>query len=102
VPTKVEWLQGLLRQNPYPQQIDGFFRQFAAIRRHDTLERLSAIQCPVLVAVGEDDRIVPPRYARQLADHIPQARYEVLPGVGHAPPIEDPRRFNRLLAEFLG
>jgi pimeloyl-ACP methyl ester carboxylesterase len=101
IPERVEWLRALLRQNPYPQRIDGFFRQFEAIRQHDTLERLPAIRCPVLVAVGEDDLIAPPRYSRQLAERMPQARLEVLPGVGHAPPIEAARPFNQLLAEFL-
>jgi pimeloyl-ACP methyl ester carboxylesterase len=56
----------------------------------------------VLVAVGEDDLIVPPRYSREIAARLPQARLELLSGVGHAPPIEDPRTFNRLLAAFLG
>ncbi len=63
--TKVEWLRALLRQNPYPQRIDGFFRQFDAIRRHNTMDRLTALHCPVLVAAGEDDRIAPPRYSQQ-------------------------------------
>jgi pimeloyl-ACP methyl ester carboxylesterase len=100
-PERVEWLRALLRQNPYPQRIDGFFRQFEAIRQHDTLDRLPAIQCPVLVAVGEDDMIAPPRYSRQIAERLPHARLEVLAGVGHAPPIEAPRVFNQLLGEFL-
>jgi pimeloyl-ACP methyl ester carboxylesterase len=100
-PTKVDWLRGLLRQNPHPQRIDGFFRQIGAIGRHDVLGRLAAVRCPVLVASGEDDRLIPPRYARELAAALPQARLELLPGVGHAPPIEDPRGFNRLLADFL-
>ena len=101
VPDRVEWLRALLQQNPHPQRIDGFFRQFAAIRQHDTLERLPAIRCPVLVAVGEDDQIAPPRYSRQLAERLPHARLELLPGVGHAPPIEGPRPFNQLLGDFL-
>jgi 3-oxoadipate enol-lactonase len=100
--TKVEWLRALLRTGPYPQRIDGFFRQFAAMERHDALERLPRVACPVLVAVGEDDLIVPPRYSREIAARLPQARLELLGGVGHAPPIEDPRTFNRLLAAFLG
>jgi pimeloyl-ACP methyl ester carboxylesterase len=99
--SKVEWLRGFLRQAPYPQRIDGFFRQFEAMRSHDTLDRLGALRCPVLVAVGEDDQIAPPRYARQLAERIPNARLELLPGVGHAPPIENARGFNRLLGDFL-
>jgi pimeloyl-ACP methyl ester carboxylesterase len=100
--TKVEWLRALLRQSPYPQRIDGFFRQFAAMERYDALERLGQLRCPVLVVVGEDDLIVPPRYSREIAARLPQARLELLSGVGHAPPIEDPRTFNRLLAGFLG
>jgi pimeloyl-ACP methyl ester carboxylesterase len=99
--TKVEWLRALLRQNPYPQRIDGFFRQFDAIRRHDTLERLERLHCPALVCVGKDDRIAPPRYSQQLAAAVPQAKLDILPRVGHAPPIEDPRGFNRLLGEWL-
>jgi 3-oxoadipate enol-lactonase len=100
-PGRVEWLKALLQGNPHAQRLDGFFRQFDAIRKHDTLGRLKEIRCPVLVAVGEDDMIAPPRYARQLAERLPQARLEVLPEVGHAPPIEAPRPFNRLLDEFL-
>jgi pimeloyl-ACP methyl ester carboxylesterase len=101
-PERVEWLKALLAQNPHPQKIEGFFRQFEAIRGHDTLDRLSAITCPVLIAGGEDDCIAPPRYARQLAELLPKARLEIMPGIGHAPPIEDPRGFNRLLEGFLG
>jgi pimeloyl-ACP methyl ester carboxylesterase len=100
-PGRVEWLKALLHGNPHAQRLDGFFRQFDAIRKHDTTGRLKEVRCPALVAVGEDDMIVPPRYARQLAGLLPQARLEVLPEVGHAPPIEAPRPFNRLLDDFL-
>lgn len=98
---KVEWLRAILKQNPYPQKIEGFFRQFEAIRGFDALDRLPALKCPVLVAAGEHDRIAPPRYAQQISGKLPQARLEILPDIGHAPPIEDPRNFNRLLEEFL-
>jgi pimeloyl-ACP methyl ester carboxylesterase len=55
----------------------------------------------VLVVAGEDDTLTPARYARKMVERLPQARLEILPGVGHAPPIEAPRPFNRLLSEFL-
>lgn len=100
-PARVEWLRALFRQSPHPQPIDGFFRQLDAIRRHDTLDRLREIVCPVLVAVGEDDQVIPPRYSRRLAEHLCEARLVVLPGLGHAPPIEDPQQFNQLLGDFL-
>lgn len=99
---RAEWLKAILGQHPHPQKIDGFFRQFEAIRAHDVLDRLRQMQCPVLVAAGEDDMIAPPRYARQIAERIAGARLEILPGIGHAPPIEDARAFNGLLERFLG
>jgi pimeloyl-ACP methyl ester carboxylesterase len=99
--SKVEWLKAFLRQSAFPQKIDSFFRQIDAIRAHDVLNRVSAIRCPVLVVVGEDDLITPPRYAEQLARAVPQARLETLPGVGHSPVLEDSRGFSRLLDEFL-
>jgi pimeloyl-ACP methyl ester carboxylesterase len=96
-----DWLRTLLRQNPHPQRLDGFFRQLEAIRGHNTVDRLAEIRCPVLAAAGEDDMVCPARYARQLSAAITGSRLEILPRVGHAPPIEDPRTFNRLLREFI-
>jgi pimeloyl-ACP methyl ester carboxylesterase len=101
-PSKLEWLQAFLGQCAFPQTIDGFFRQLDAVRGHDVLGRASAIRCPAMVVVGEDDRIAPLRYAEQLAGCIPRAGLHVLPGVGHSPVLEDSRGFSRLLDDFLG
>lgn len=98
---RASWLRALLRQNPHPQQLDGFLRQLDALGRHDATDRLGGLTCPVLVLAGEDDCVAPLRYSRQLQALIPQAQLTVLRGVGHAPPIEDPGRFNDRLAEFL-
>lgn len=100
-PERVEWLRVLLRQNPHPQRLEGFVRQLEAVRGHDTLNRLSSIRCPVFVATGEDDMIAPPRYAKQLVAGLPNARLAILPGIGHAPPIEDGRGFKKVLRDFL-
>jgi pimeloyl-ACP methyl ester carboxylesterase len=101
-PERVAWLNWLLRQNPNPQRLDGFQRQLEATRGHDALERLPDIRCPVLLLAGEDDSIAPPRFSAQLRQAIPHAQLVVLPGVGHAPAIEDAGQFNARLAEFLG
>jgi pimeloyl-ACP methyl ester carboxylesterase len=100
-PGAVEWLKALFYRNPHPQRAEGFFRQIDAIRTHDALDRLGQVRCPVLVVAGEDDTLTPARYARKMVERLPSARLEILPGVGHAPPIEAPRPFNRLLSEFL-
>lgn len=98
---RVSWLRALLRQNPYPQRLDGFLRQLEALGRHDAAERLPQIACPVLVMGGEDDCIAPPRFSREIQALIPQAQLIVSPGAGHAPPLEDPTTFNSRLEEFL-
>ncbi len=51
--------------------------------------------------VGELDTETPPEYAERLARGLRHARLEVIPGVGHLTPAEDPRRFNQLVDEFL-
>jgi len=98
---RVSWLCWLLRQNPHPQRLDGFLRQLDAIRRHDTLERLSQIHCPVLILAGEDDLIAPRRFGQELQQKIPHAQLVMVPRVGHAFPIEDPGQFNAHLRAFL-
>jgi pimeloyl-ACP methyl ester carboxylesterase len=95
------WLRWLLHQTPHSQRLDGFLRQLEAIRGHDTLDRLAGIACPTLILSGEDDGVMPPRYARQLAERLPHAELVVIPEVGHALPFEAPAAFRTHLADFL-
>jgi pimeloyl-ACP methyl ester carboxylesterase len=60
-----------------------------------------AIATPSLLVWGSRDPILPVRDARALAERMPDARLEVLEGVGHCPMFERPERFNELLAAFV-
>ncbi|MBC8196032.1 MAG: alpha/beta fold hydrolase [Acidimicrobiia bacterium] len=76
----------------------------AAVRclpSHDVRDRLADIPCPTLVAVGDLDTETPPAYSRWLADGIPGARYEEIPGAGHLSNLESPNEVNSLVAGFL-
>jgi pimeloyl-ACP methyl ester carboxylesterase len=57
--------------------------QIAAMRGHDTRERLHELKMPVLVMHGEDDALIPPENARELARLIPGAELVLLPDCGH-------------------
>lgn len=46
---------------------------------------LPDISAPALVIHGERDQLVPVGAARYLAEHLPQARLEIIPRAGHAP-----------------
>ena len=93
----------LLASNPYPVGPEAYARQAAAYRRFDALERLFAITAPTLVVVGEQDLLTPPWIAREVADAIPGARFEVIRGDGssHLAAIERSDDFNRLVSDFL-
>ena len=82
---------------------EAYARQADAYGRFDALDRLGAITAPTLVIVGEQDLLTPPWIAREVADAIPEARFEVICGAGssHVVPIERPDDFNRLVSDFL-
>ncbi|WP_171111997.1 MULTISPECIES: alpha/beta hydrolase [Streptomyces] len=85
---------------PHPQSTEAFQRQLEAFRTHDTLDRLAQITAPALVLAGELDRVAPPRLGRVVAEGIPEARFEVLPGEAHQPFQEVPDVFNARVDAF--
>ena len=59
--------------------------------------RYPEIRMPVAILVGDSDRVVSPSiHAMQLAKVLPNARIDVLAGVGHLPQEASPERFRKL------
>lgn len=53
--------------------------------RYDSLSRIGAVRCPILILHGGDDRLIPLSHARRLAAAAPEtARLCVVPDAGHA------------------
>lgn len=65
------------------------------------LEAASRVRCPVLLVLGREDRMTPPRAARELADAIPSSRTVVLDACGHMSMIERPDRVLDALGEAI-
>lgn len=63
------------------------------------LDAAAKITCPVLLVLGEIDRMTPPSAARELAARFAESRMVVLPGTGHMMMIEQPDRTLDALAE---
>jgi len=93
----------LLASNPNPIDPEAYDRQAQAYLRFDALARLGGIDAPTLVIVGEQDLLTPPWIAREVADGIPGARFEILTGDGssHVMPLERPDDFNEVVMNFL-
>ena len=61
---------------------------------------LGAISTPTLVLHGSNTRPWFVTSARYVADHVPNARIQEVPGAGHAAPLTHPQALAKLLAEF--
>lgn len=73
----------------------------AALVQFDRRASLPAIGVPTLVLAGEHDGNAPPAVMQKMAERIPGARYQCLPGAGHLASMERPRLFNEAVLRFL-
>jgi pimeloyl-ACP methyl ester carboxylesterase len=64
-------------------------------------DRLSEIQAPSLVVVGDSDQPFTLAAADLLASELPNARKVVMRGTAHLPNMERPEEFNGIVLEFL-
>jgi pimeloyl-ACP methyl ester carboxylesterase len=65
------------------------------------LNRLAGIAQPVLVAHGDNDRMVPTRNSHLLAEHLPDARLRLYPDAGHGFLFQYPLDFAAEVQTFL-
>ena len=56
---------------------------------------------PTMILVGEEDQATPPALAEELHGLIPGSTLTMLPGLAHAPQIQDPAGFVSATREFL-
>ena len=71
-----------------------------AAREIDDDDVLRALEVPLLVTHGRADSVVLPAMAEHVLATCPTAGASWYDGVGHAPHLEEPERFNRELAEL--
>lgn len=80
---------------------DGY-RQAVELLMNGTIHVDAAeIGLPVTVVVGGADTVTPPEGCRKVAESFANARFEILPGLGHASYVEGPEAFNAVLSEHL-
>ena len=81
--------------------LGGYLASCAALRDADFRGKLSTIHVPTLVLSGEHDRATPPALGRELAAEIRGARFEVIAGAAHLPPLEQPAAMSAAIQTFL-
>ena len=69
--------------------------------RVDSRPTLAAIDVPVLVLVGDEDRLTPPADAEAMVGTLTNARLTRIPDAGHLAPLERPETVAQELVSFL-
>ena len=82
-----------------PQEV--LYGDFLACDSFDVMDRVGEIRQPVLVICGEEDHMTPLRYAHYLIERIGDALLEIVPGAGHMVMLEQPRRVEEKIFDFI-
>jgi pimeloyl-ACP methyl ester carboxylesterase len=69
--------------------------------RHNMRKDLHKIHVPVSLIWGKNDKITPPEVAVEFHEWLPDSELHWIDQCGHAPMMEQPEEFNRLLEQFL-
>ena len=69
--------------------------------RHNMKKDLYKIRIPVGLIWGRNDKITPPEVAVEFNELLPDAHLYWIDKCGHAPMMEQPEEFNKLLKDFL-
>lgn len=69
--------------------------------RHNLGDELQDIQAPTCLIWGQNDTITPPMVAEEFKKLIPNSELHWIDKCGHAPMMEVPGEFNKILSDFL-
>jgi pimeloyl-ACP methyl ester carboxylesterase len=86
-----------LRRNP----AEVIHADLAACNAFDVMDRLREISVPVVIIVGEEDKLTPVKYSRFLQEGISGSDLRLISGAGHLVMLEKPAEFNTALADFV-
>lgn len=62
---------------------------------------LQKISVPSLIIWGEDDPVIPIKYADDFVSSIQDCRFYMMDNCGHTPYVDDPASFTKLVLDFL-
>ncbi|MDE9449666.1 3-oxoadipate enol-lactonase [Aliiroseovarius sp. Z3] len=96
-PQIVDAARARLRATP----LAGYLGCMEAIADTDLYESTARLRLPTLVIAGSEDGSTPADLVRETAGLIPGARFELIRGTGHMPPVEKPDEFANVLGDFL-
>jgi 3-oxoadipate enol-lactonase len=80
---------------------EAFVAACRALQYVDFTADAPSVQAPALLVVGDRDAATPPAMAAELDGLLPNSRVVTLPGIAHAPQLQDPAGFLGVVGDFL-
>jgi len=107
VPLRVAEVWDGLRKLGSPQARQAFVHTARSVispsgQRVSATSRLHLAQpLPTMIVWGQQDRIIPSAHGHAAAEALPHSRFELFETSGHFPHQSEPKRFARVLSEFV-
>ena len=96
------WLEAMNRSHSVPpQRILGWWAEEDRFRPDFTAEELSTIEAPTLIVAGDRDPIIPLEQSVFLYSSLRDARFCVVPGVGHGATHRAAPLIERVIMQFV-
>lgn len=93
-----------LALSPHPENLPIIakkIRQMWLAEPNFTLTELAKITVPALIMDGQEEELIRPDHAKEIAAAIPKAKLIMLPGVGHYALFKTPTQWNHAVLNFL-
>lgn len=97
----LRWYGPLLTDPDIRRDLGAFLRSTRKDTYVEAAERLRSFDRPALVLWGAEDRMMPPRTGRRLAELLPYGRYEEVPDARTLIPFDNPRGLSLALRRFI-
>ena len=95
-------INGFVKRMKLPNAKMAFMSTLLGLKDADIITtKLESINSPTLIVWGENDPVIPVKYAESFVSGINDCRFVKMLGCGHTPYVEKPDKFYDIVSEFL-
>jgi len=95
-------IKGFVQRMKLPNAKMAFMSTLLGLKDAEIIsEKLVSIKSPTLIIWGENDPIIPIKYAQSFVSEIDDCRFVKMENCGHTPYVESPDKFYKIVFDFL-
>ena len=95
-------IKGFVQRMKLPNAKMAFMSTLLGLKDAEIIsEKLVSIKSPTLIIWGENDPIIPIKYAQSFVSEIDDCRFVKMENCGHTPYVESPDKFYKIVSDFL-